>query len=736
MLFSLKYLLIVIVVIAIGVAGAVIYFNQQEPAQSPSTSSKVETGIEAGQPQSNVCVEDCGGAGITKPSPGEEPQKQTTQEQTTQQRITQEQTGGEQISVKAVNSSYKIVSAKPMGFFKTGQNADIMLSGIDFNNAGNSLLFNHPGNIAADGIHLVLADRNNNRVLIWNKLPSGNTAPDLVLGQKNFFTNNPGASLDNLNWPVGAAIGGGKLIVADTYNDRILIWNTFPAQNGQAADIEIKDPDGGPQGDPKQNISWPWAVWTDGQKLVVTATGAAGILIWNTFPSKNNQPADISIVLPKKIGTPRSVGSDGKHLVVGDHNAGEQGNQGTFFWKSFPTYDNQPYDFVVGEVSQMGFRGGGLGSLLWGPLITPDGKLIGVSDRLYIWNSFPENESDTPDLAIGAAPNMKGGYDFGGGQSGDGSGIALAGNKLYVSLSNGNKIVGFNSIPIQRDQKPDFAVGSSDINTNTLLTSYFATNPKAATDGKSLFVAGPFEKRLYVWKSLPDESGAKPNFVYDNFPTDVISIIDGSLLIVGNGSLYVWNKPPLSGEMPDLVTKKIGSISFEKLGGVARDQKYFYASDAVKNKLYVWEGNPIKNSSLPVKYAIDIESPFGFTSDGKYLAFGGNNPKFYRISEFPNPTKLTIPQRFNLPGDFLVYDNKLFAADTVFNRVQIWNSIDDALANKEPDVILGQNNSSDIKPAIGRNRLFWPNSLAFDGSFLWVGEYKFSQRVLRFSVTP
>ena len=149
-----------------------------------------------------------------------------------------------------------------------------MLSGIDFNDAGGPLLFNHQGVIASDGTRLFLADRNNNRILIWNELPTGNTAPDLVLGQEDFYTNNPGTGLDEINWPVGLSAGGGKLVATDTYNHRILIWNSMPTRNAQPADLEVT-----------QGIRWPWAVWTDGEKLVVASTGAGKVLIWNTFPT-------------------------------------------------------------------------------------------------------------------------------------------------------------------------------------------------------------------------------------------------------------------------------------------------------------------------------------------------------------------------------------------------------------------------------------------------------------------
>lgn len=163
-----------------------------------------------------------------------------------------------EVIVDFIDSSYSVASRKTSGFFKTGQKADLMLSGIDFNNTGGPLLFNHPGDIATDGKHLLLADRNNNRVLIWNKLPEGNVAPDLVLGQKNFTTNNPGVGLDQLNWPVGVATKDGRVIVADTYNDRILIWNTVPTKNGQPADLVLARATN--MIEHRGDIVWPWAV--------------------------------------------------------------------------------------------------------------------------------------------------------------------------------------------------------------------------------------------------------------------------------------------------------------------------------------------------------------------------------------------------------------------------------------------------------------------------------------------
>ena len=79
----------------------------------------------------------------------------------------------------------------------------------------------------------------------------------------------------------------------------------------------------------------------------------------------------------------------------------------------------------------------------------------------------------------------------------------------------------------------------------------------------------------------------------------------------------------------------------------------------------------------------------------------------------------------------LVYDDHLFVGDTGFSTVHIWTDIKDAIDGKVADIFLGEKGRT---PKIGRDTLFWPAALAFDGSYLWVGEFKFSERLLRFSV--
>lgn len=636
----------------------------------------------------------------------------------------------EGITVTKTKSAYKAVSQKPTGgWFKTGQEADIMLSGFGFNRSGGPLSFNHPGNIASDGTHFLLTDRNNNRVLIWNKLPSGNTPPDLVLGQKDLTTNNAGSGLNELNWPVAVATAKGKVVVGDTNNDRVLIWNTFPTQSSQSADLEI-------------NAGWPWSVWTNGEKLVVTATAGAQVLIWNSFPTQNMQKPDIVLTANGQFGTPRSIASDGKRLMIGDHNAkANENHAGNFFWKNFPAAD-VPYDFFVADVYKMGEQRSSTvqqgGDVLWGGM-TEDGKLIGLTNMLYIWNSFPANKEDGADLKVGSLPGLTG-YDFGGGQSGDGSSAVVVGGKLYLSLYNGNKVVGFNNLPTAQDQKPDFVIGAPDIYTNTLQTNYILTNPTLATDGKSLFAGANFGKLyFYVWRNLPDESGARPDFVYDlNFAPRSVATQNNMLVVAGGNNLAFWKNIPLNGEKPDQIIRgKIGQILFST-ETIAFDETYFYLVDEESSQVYVWEGFPDENQDPKVSFKAPGKVKT-ISSDGEYLAiaYGERDLNIYKVSTLStNPQPVNLGKgNFNLPASALISQGKLFVADTGFNRVQIWNKTEDALSGRSADVILGQARADNPnRPIPSSQGLFMPATLAFDGSFLWVGEFKFSGRILRFSI--
>ena len=76
--------------------------------------------------------------------------------------------------------------------------------------------------VATDGVHFFVVDSQDNRVLIYDSIPtSSNQAADVVLGQPDMTSNadnNGGLSASSLSGPYGISVYGTKLIVTDTGN--------------------------------------------------------------------------------------------------------------------------------------------------------------------------------------------------------------------------------------------------------------------------------------------------------------------------------------------------------------------------------------------------------------------------------------------------------------------------------------------------------------------------------------
>jgi len=624
--------------------------------------------------------------------------------------------GSTTIEVRSTNSSYRIATPSSGGIFSTGQNASLLLSGIDFNHTGGPLQFNHLGGIASDGTRLAVCDRFNNRVLIWNQLPTANTPPDLVIGQIDFSQNNPGSTRDKLNWPASVRISPtGKLIIVDGYNDRVLIWNSFPTSNGQPADLELRH----------QNLIWPWGMWTDGVRFAVSSTGRSRVLMWRTFPSIDNQPPDYELSANGLMGTPRTITSNGTYFIVGDHNSNaSNGPQGNFVWRSFPLSSTQPFDYFMNDPLDK------MAAWLQGDFTT-DGKLLMLGRALHVWNLPPATSDQKPTFSITS-------YTFDGR---DGSDLVIAGGKVFVSLYNGNKIVVYNSIPTSAAQPPDFSIGSLDICTNTLDTRYFITNRVPASNGTSLIISSDFDRKMLLWRKIPDESGAIPDLEFFlPFPPWDNAIRGDTLVLAGRRTVSLWKKIPTNGELPDhTYSNTIGGIQLQEIRGVAIDHTYFYLADESANKVYIWEGIP--GQSTPPKFILHVDRPQRLSSNGTYLAVTAMHNhaiRLYPLGSLSSGSFVTVsgPGRFNLPMKGSLSHGRLIVDDTGFNRVHVWTRIQDAIEGKEADILLGKSSRSDTRPAIGKNGLFWPGASCFDGSHLWVGEFKFSNRVVRYSPTP
>ncbi|HSU57872.1 MAG TPA: hypothetical protein VLI55_01060 [Bryobacteraceae bacterium] len=242
-----------------------------------------------------------------------------------------------------------------------------------------------PNAVATDGQMLAVADTNNNRVLIWKSIPSTvNAPPDLVVGQADFTHGTGATSQTSLLGPQGVWLSqDGKLFVADSANNRVLIWNHVPTANNQPADVVLGQSSftsgAIPSGCKAINLTNtaaanelcnPVSVTSDGVHLFVSDLGFNRVLIWNHIPTSNAQPADVVVGQPDLSGAapnnpatcvgappaatngpcvgglnfPRFALSDGTRLFIADG-----GNNRVLIYNSIPTRNSAWADVVLGQ---------------------------------------------------------------------------------------------------------------------------------------------------------------------------------------------------------------------------------------------------------------------------------------------------------------------------------------------------------------------------------------------------
>jgi len=591
------------------------------------------------------------------------------------------------------------------------------------NESGGALFFNHPAGMATDGTRLAIADRNNNRVLVWTTAPTANTAPNIVLGQPNFNTNNSGSALNEMNWPSDLSISAsGMLMVADSNNHRILIWRTFPTTSGQAADLSLD----------LGGSSWPWGVWTDGTKIMVSRTEGGDIKVWNSVPATSGQTAASFTIDPDVLGTPRQITSDGSRLIIGDENSRSPlGSRGSHVWNSFPTSSssNPDYFMLFGRDKSAGWYNGHIDST---------GVYLLQRD-LEILRTFPTSNPSASELAV-APPDV-------GLQGGDGGDVAKVGNRLYVLEYNASRIAAWNAVPTTANQAADFYVGSSGPADNSNRAQYMITNPVMASDGTSLAINSDFERRVYVWKKIPGDNNAKPDlsFIVPFQPWDsVAATFKGTKIyaIAGEGKLHIWSGgiPLSSSTFPSTqLDTNIGGIAMSGLTAVAADTNYIYVADKKSAKVYVFNQIPTATSA-PVFTLPGCAAATQLRSDGNYLVLScldGMDVYVWTVGALADNQsgRKVTGTTYNGTMGGLPANGGLFIADTGFDRVVWWSSMSAALSGGAPTAVLGASTAATkANSGLGINKLRMPRSLLVQHGYLWVGEQKFGNRILRFKL--
>jgi hypothetical protein len=182
---------------------------------------------------------------------------------------------------------------------ENGAPADLVLGQKDFTcrdeNAGlgiGPMGMRWPHAIAAGHGVLAIADAGNNRIMVWRGLPGSNGAAcDFVLGQRDFSSqeHNRAAYYPDagaLNMPYGMALQGGRLIVADTANSRLLGYSLDGLAMGLPATYlagqhSLADKGDNRWGQPERDsVCWPYGVTACGNWLAVADSGNNRVSLW------------------------------------------------------------------------------------------------------------------------------------------------------------------------------------------------------------------------------------------------------------------------------------------------------------------------------------------------------------------------------------------------------------------------------------------------------------------------
>ena len=167
-----------------------------------------------------------------------------------------------------------------------------------------------------------------------------------------------------MSHPVGLAVFGDKLLVSDSGNDRILVWNSWPVSHGQAADAVIGQDDlvsctqnRGEATINGKGFNAPVYLWSDGNRLAVPDLVNNRVLIWNSWPGTGSEMRSADLVLGQEnllshepattstgMNGPEAVTFDGRRLFVSDSN-----NNRVLIWNGFPNTDAQAANVVIGQ---------------------------------------------------------------------------------------------------------------------------------------------------------------------------------------------------------------------------------------------------------------------------------------------------------------------------------------------------------------------------------------------------
>ena len=568
--------------------------------------------------------------------------------------------------------------------------------------------------IWSDGTRLAVA--NGNRILVWNTIPTTSFAPaDLVLGQQDFVSNDAnggGISASTLNGPAGIDSDGTRLLVADTFNHRVLSWAAFPTRIGQAATSVLGQPTFASAA--VGNFYQAWGAKLDGAGALTSSfyTGTHHFASLATGTPSDFSPFATGVagrVQPEGPTNPTSITRTAPGGLAVFDGIGRIAMQRTSATSA------RAMDFVLGQPDATR----ALTSPVSASTVNPQGRLIEANgrflvpdlSRLLVWDATPTYTFEPAHHVIGQAgfTTNDRGIDYrhvSGRTLGYPADVATGGDLVAVADRGNNRVVLYRKSTLgAANTEATVVLGQRDA------ASFLATPDRAsastlsgpsgvALDGSRLIVADTENHRVLVWSPPPTSPGAPATFVLGQ------SDFSGHRPNRGRGDA---DRDGYSDASADGMFAPTGVVS---------DGTHLFVSDRMNHRVLVWDDLA---SLANGKSADRVIGQPSFTA---VEANRGNGA--YRV----RPDSLDLPTGLTLDG------TTLWVADTENNRVVRWDS---ATTSASAGLVLGQadgftlanpnyypensaNAGTPVRPATSATSILRPRGVAIVGNALYVSE--------------
>ncbi len=557
-------------------------------------------------------------------------------------------------------------------------------AGIDYRNINDNSLA-HPSDIAQEGALIAIADRSNNRVLLIDSASMGAQGEVIVVGQSDAQSYAPNRdwrspSAASLNGPTGVAFADGRLIIADSGNHRVLIYNRIPQQDGAQADLVLGQADfsaisanggaGDADGDGALDTSassmfYPSDVHVHEDTLFVADTFNHRILVFSPVPTSSGEAAT---------------------AVYGQPDfSGNQPNEGAGWFSPTATGLAIP---------------AGLTTTSSGTLVIADQENNRVLLVPAPYDGPPQRVLGQADLISDRAPNF----------------VEPPASAQGIPVSNSRLIVNAQSLRRPRGViEIEGVIIVSDTGNHRVLGYRSDDDSAAWLIGQETPDEGPVNAQGLGPGSLSSPAGL---FVHE-----------GRLLVadMNNHRVLAFAR---SGSMPPqpLAEQLFGQVDFLSNGinrsagaaallgapsGVSFDGEMLWVTDRLNHRVLGFEGRRI----AVVLGQIDLVHT---------QANAGETPSASSLNE---------------PSDIASDGQRLIVADRNNHRVLIWNERPQ-IPGRPADVVIGQTNTASVGPnssrglfAVGADTLLTPEGVYLDGETLYIADTG-NNRVLVFDRLP